>query len=249
MDAVRRTASCSFAVVVIFAPPPPRLAVTRFLAFGDSITEGAVPDGSVPTRFRVLQILPPSQAYPGQLEIMLKARYTAQTMQITVSNRGVSRETAVVGAGRLPGALAADNPDVLLLLEGVNDLNLGDPAASMSAALAALRAMIIQARGRNVRVLVGTLLAERADGYNAGAHDLIVPFNSQLVPMALAEGATVVDLYQPFSMHLNDWIGIDGLHPNPTGYQALAQLFFNTIKSSYEVAGSSSVPTQSIIRR
>jgi hypothetical protein len=39
-DAVRRSASCSFAVTV--ALPSPRLGVTTILAFGDSITEGEV---------------------------------------------------------------------------------------------------------------------------------------------------------------------------------------------------------------
>src|SRR5262249_27751519 len=105
-DAVNRSASCSFAVVVTFVPPPPRLSVTRFVAFGDSITQGAVPDGSYPTRFRVFQLLPPDVAYPGRLATLLKARYTAQTQQIVVFNEGLQGETAVAGAARLPRALA-----------------------------------------------------------------------------------------------------------------------------------------------
>jgi lysophospholipase L1-like esterase len=191
----------------------------------------------------VLQLLASSKTYPGQLEMMLKARYTAQTQQIVVVNRGIQREQATDGARRLPSELSANTPDVLLLLEGVNDLNTGNPAASMSAALAALRAMIIQARGNSVRVMVGTLLPERADGYNSGAINLIVPFNSQLVPMASAEGALVVDLYDAFLPHLSDWIGVDGLHPNEAGYQAMAQVFFTAIRASYETAGSS-MPTR-----
>jgi hypothetical protein len=85
-----------------------------------------------------------------------KMRYTAQTQQIVVFNEGQSLETAVEGAARLPGKLAAETPDVLLLLllllllKGVNDL--GNSSESISTAIAALRAMIIRARGLNVRV-------------------------------------------------------------------------------------------------
>jgi lysophospholipase L1-like esterase len=228
----------------VFVPPPPRLSVTRFLAFGDSITQGAVPDGTFPARFRALQLLPSTLTYPGQLEIKLTARYTTQTAQIVVVNRGLQGEPAAAGQARLPRELAASTPDVLLLLEGVNDLNTGNPASSISAAIAALRSMIRQARGNNVRVMIGTLLPERAGGYNAGAINLIVPFNNQLIPMATAEGALVVDAYTEFLPHVSDWIGVDGLHPNVTGYQALGQLFFNAIKGSYEMPGSST-PTRS----
>lgn len=243
-DSVRRAARCSFSVVVVFVPPPPpRLSPMRFLAFGDSITQGAVPDGTFSARFRALQLLPPTLSYPGQLEMMLKARYTAQTAQIVVVNRGIQGEKATEGQLRLSRELAANMPDVLLLLEGVNDLNTGTPGSSITA-LAALRSMIIQANRNNVRVMIGTLLPEKAGGVDAGAFSLIVPFNSQLVPMAMNEGALVVDVYAEFLPNVSDWIGVDGLHPNETGYKALGQVFFNAIKSSFETPGSST-PTRS----
>ena len=66
-DALQQTASCAFRVTIL---PPPKLAVTRILAFGDSITEG------VPTR-----------AYPFFLERILASRYVTQ--DIRVINGGV----------------------------------------------------------------------------------------------------------------------------------------------------------------
>ncbi len=39
-DALQRADVCSFAITVLAVPPPPKLAVTRFFAFGDSITRG-----------------------------------------------------------------------------------------------------------------------------------------------------------------------------------------------------------------
>jgi lysophospholipase L1-like esterase len=245
-DSVRRTASCSFGVIVVFVPPPPRLSVTNFLAFGDSITAGAVPDGTALARFRKLQILPFDRTYPGQLVMMLKARYTTQTQQISVVKDGVQGESTAGGAARLPNELALYQPEVLLLLEGINDLDPLRPSSSMSTALVNLRTMILQARGRNARVMVGTLLPERPGGNDTGAINLIDPFNRDLVAMAMAEGALVVDVHQAFLPHLNDWIGIDGLHPNEAGYQAMAQVFFDAIRGAYEVPGSTSSPTRSI---
>ena len=53
--------------------------------------------------------------------------------------------------------------------------------------------------------------------------------------MALANGALVVDLHSAFAADVPDWIGPDGLHPTIAGYQEMAQLFFDTIRTSFEI--------------
>jgi lysophospholipase L1-like esterase len=63
---------------------------------------------------------------------------------------------------------------------------------------------------------------------------LIVPFNAQLVPLAQASGATVVDLYSAFVSDAPDWIGPDGLHLTVAGYQEMAQLFFSAIRTNFD---------------
>jgi lysophospholipase L1-like esterase len=231
-DAIQRPNSCSFTATVV----GPALGATKFLAFGDSITAGEVPDSTDTGTGRVrLRALQPALAYPAQLQTMLSQRYPAQAMAISVINDGVQGETAVLGTGRLDGELTAHMPDVLLLLEGVNDIAADDPS-DIGPAINALRSMIRDARGRGAKVLVGTLLPMIPGEKRAGAADLIVPFNSQLVPMALSEGAVVVDLYSPFLADLTDWISpLDGLHPTPAGYQELALLFLNAIKANFEV--------------
>src|SRR6185436_17071008 len=85
-DTRQRTDSCSFSVVV---QQPARLSLTRFEAFGDSITWGedgrneAVISGlDERIRPRVRFSLP--QTYPGALVGALLNRYTTQT--ITVAN-------------------------------------------------------------------------------------------------------------------------------------------------------------------
>jgi lysophospholipase L1-like esterase len=137
-DAVGRTASCSFAVSVV--PPPPRLGVTTILAFGDSITEGEVPEaGEFGVRIRTVM---KDKAYPADLAILLAQRYSAQgatrldalcfddpspsaVSGIVVVNAGCLGEAAATPGtlARLDEKLAIYHPDVVLLLEGINDLD------------------------------------------------------------------------------------------------------------------------------
>src|SRR6516165_1704405 len=65
-DAKARTASCTFSVVVL---PQPKLAVTSFLAFGDSVTWGedgraSTSDAAQVSRQHVYVQLPSGQRYP-----------------------------------------------------------------------------------------------------------------------------------------------------------------------------------------
>jgi acyl-CoA thioesterase-1 len=208
----------------------PRLSVTGFLAFGDSITLGeiAAADGSS------LNVVDPSLAYPGVLEASLRQRYASQP--IVVVNDGLSGETAVEGAARLPGELSRYHPQVLLLLEGINDLHGSVGQAGFPPAIAALRTMIQQAKGAGVQVVIGTLLPAAPGALFPGTVALIVPFNAELVPMALGSGAVVVDLHAAFLSDMANWIGPDGLHPSLAGYQELGQAFSASIQATFETA-------------
>jgi len=270
MDAVRRTASCSFAVSVVL--PVPRLGVTTILAFGDSITEGEVP---VADEFSVFNIRPkfvePDNSYPADLTALLAQRYTAQgasrvdaftigagnannicttdpprpmTSGIVVINAGCLGEQAGSPAtlSRLNDTIMRYHPDVLLLLEGVNDLN---GAASIPRAVQGVQRLILAARSLEVRVLVGTLLPEIPGDLNAGSASLIVPFNSLLAPVATGAGATLVDLYGDIVTDVPDWISpYDGLHPTEAGYREMARIWFNSIKNAFESPSTSTLSHQ-----
>ena len=95
-SAASETASCSFTVTVT---RPPQISVTRFMAFGDSITWGTRRAGR---RVPPVQDPPPSYSYPSQLLAMLGGRYLDQS--ITVANEGWPGEWIADGLGRLPDA-------------------------------------------------------------------------------------------------------------------------------------------------
>lgn len=222
-DADHQSASCQFVVMVVESP---RLTVTSFLAFGDSITAGEIAsaDGS-------LTSLDPSLAYPAQLQSALRQRNASQA--IVVVNDGLTGETAAAGAVRLPGELGRYHPNVLLLLEGINDIHGSVGPSGIPPAIMALQTMIEEARGSGAQVIIGTLLPANPGALLPGTISLIVPFNAQLVPMATSSGAFVVDLHSAFLADMPDWIGPDGLHPTEAGYQELAQLFLTAIQADF----------------
>jgi lysophospholipase L1-like esterase len=224
-DAASQTTSCSFPVVVTRTPT---LAWTRFLAFGDSITEGktsAAPD--------VLWQLDFPDAYPGQLQQMLAARYAAQT--IDVLNRGRGGETLPDGRRRLPGVLDADQPEVLLLLEGVN--NIAGLTRTGRDLAADLENMVREARRRNIQVLIATLLpvGDQWEARFPGTQEAIRTLNEKIPRIAARNDlGSPVDLYTVFSQ-APSLLGMDGVHPTPTGYTRMAEVFFDAIAQRYEI--------------
>jgi len=224
VDVKLQTASCTFSMTVTV---PARTSVTRYVAFGDSMSDGVL--GLAP--FAVGDPGPPV-GYAFKLRTLLSARYTAQTFSVT--DEGVGGETVPGGLERLPGVLTRDAPEALLLLEGVNDLN-GARDAAIPAVVNGLRSMVRLARGRGIAVFLGTLLPQRPGGFRALAPGSIEPANNLIRGMALDEGAVLVDLYQTFDGQTDTLLGADGLHPNGEGYQKMAETFFTAIRARLEV--------------
>ncbi len=230
------------------------LAVTQFLAFGDSMTAGEVvsegygPPGcfgavstATPTVLRPLKI-DLTVAYPTDLQSSLRRRYTTQSA--TVQNVGCQGETTAEGLVRLSTVLAsASQAQALLLLEGVNDISGGSPF--ITAAVRNVDAMIRLALSRKLRVIVGTLppqnaIAPTGSGEscvsrNSGA-DFVTPFNSALKLMVASEGVPVADIYEAFNGNVSMLIDCDGLHPTAAGYQTISDTFFNTIAKNFETS-------------
>jgi lysophospholipase L1-like esterase len=183
--------------------------------------------------------VPASPERPTQLSV---TRFVALGDSLTaggcgqvfhVINEGVGGEGIEADAADLTRVLQADQPDVLLLLEGIHAIN-ARHAAAIPEVLARLRGMIQAARQRGITVFVGTLLPERegacrADDFGDGVND-IVAANIQLRTMVGEEGAILVDLYRAFSGRTAVLLGPDGLHPNVAGCQVMAEVFLAAIE-------------------
>ncbi len=230
-DGAAQTASCGFDVNVTVAP---RIGATRYVAFGDSVTEGVVSSPIPPFR------LSPTESYPTKLLQRLSGRYVAQTF--TVFNAGIAGEAADTGLGRLPDVLRAQQPEILLLLEGANDLIAyrATPHGAATRAANALEEMVKEASRSNVRVYLATLPPWRDGGPKNLNAELPRLLNDQIRALARNKGAVLVDLYEAMIGEMPTLIGQDGLHPTEVGYERIAQVFFDVLKENLEIRSQGS---------
>lgn len=207
---------------------PPTLSVTKIMAFGDSLTEGESLGQLFAPTLHDHGSAGLATSYPFKLKTILTTTYTGQAQIIQVFNAGVGGEK-VVGSqakDRLIAELTTYQPQVLLLLHGVNNVNSTDPIVTI---VEAIEELIELAHGRGVHVMLGNLPPQIPTAKATGG-SRIGQFNSQLPAVAAEEGATFVDVFSnfPTSMLLPD-----GLHITEAGNQKLAELFYAAIRARY----------------
>ena len=232
-DVQHEDANCSFTVNVSI--PPPLTLTPTVLAFGDSITEGFVA-----TSFNVLTAVEPQSSYPTHVETMMRERYTDQP-EVTVVNGGRGGERTDQGLDRFSSVFAAADPDLVLLLMGVNSVSTSliiaeqtgnDP--NLGAIAADLRSMARTAQVGGADVLLATLTQVGAareasrPGFRATVEDL----NGRIHELASSIGiGPAVDLYNLVGRR---FISADGVHPTREGYIRIAEVFFGETIRRFE---------------
>ena len=207
-------------------PVTPRTSRTRYLAFGDSVTAGTT--SPAVGLFRTMGAGLP-ESYPFKLQSMLNGRYTAQTIQI--ENEGKPGEPAEDGSRRFAGVLRAANPEIVILLHGVNDITfLGLPGVPRTASF--VNTMAREARNLGKQVMICTLLPQRPGGFRAADPAAIAAYNRALRDVARGENAILVDFEALFDVK---FIGLDGLHPTDQGYSRMAEILFGQARTLFEI--------------
>ena len=224
-DALQQTASCVFGVTVF---GPPKLAVTRLLAFGDSITAGVVSPPGGGSR------LDSFNSFPARLQRRLGALYLTQ--DIGVVNAGVSGEEASDAEARFSLEVGRHRPEVVLLMHGTNDLDVIAGAGADSAA-AALERMVAAARAAGLDTFLMTIPPQRG----AVSSALVEGLNGRIRSIAARQGAVLVDIHQLLltgscsGLSTIPCIGRDGLHPTAQGYGLIAEELEQVIVARYDV--------------
>lgn len=230
-DVQSRTASCAFPVTV---QPALKLNASAVLAFGDSLTEGK--PGSLLREFELSGAGCPfgtPTSYPSVLNSRFLALYPTQTL--SAKNCGWGGEEAVEGVTRLPTGLATGSYDVVLLMEGANDLSAlrnGTQANAVNTIASAVISMIRTARpGRTV--FVGTLTPQRSGG-KGPRPEWVPPVNDRLRTVVPQEGAVLVDTWQALGGSPDPYVAFDGLHLTVAGYAKVADAFLAAIRTTLE---------------
>lgn len=201
----------------------PAGAQTKYVAFGDSVTNpgGDFDDPSLPC--------PEECGYPARLEDLLQAA----GIQAEVVNAGLGGEDTSQALSRLPDVLAQEGGDVLLLMEGTNDISRGYSPETVQFNLDRLAEI---AEGRGLEVVHATVIprvpdAIRGDGDNVLTQQLAW----EIREMAFQEGRDLADPFEVFGSQPNLFAdfyapGEDAVgHPNAAGFDLLAEIFFDVL--------------------
>ncbi len=233
------TSSCLSGAFTYDAPPltNPMTTVDVSLGFGDSITFGTTcrpsPSTGIACDVRIT-------GYPARLQSLLAARYPAQS--ITVTGAGLPGECASIsdcngtpgGRVRLPGTMQPAQ-DLVIILEGINDLNQGRSAASIRDAL---REMANSARGQGKQVVLCTLtpvVPDSISGQFKADPGQIAQLNALIDQLAAQDGHVRVDMTAAFGSNPEQFLSLDGLHPNDAGYHRMAEAIRDKLVERFEV--------------
>ena len=215
-------ATCGFAVAVRAIPQLTRI---RFLAFGDSLTEGKL---SVTLSMLVDS---PAHSYPAKLQQLLDDRYTTQDP--IVLNDGFGGELTNNGASRLTDAIDDHRPEAVLLMHGVNDLN-STATGVVQSTVDGIEELTKRALQAGLPTFVATL-PPLGPGGKAGCPECVEPLNQRVRAMVAAKGAILVDVHAAWG-NRTGLMGADGIHPTEAGYQVIAETFFEAIRRTLEKA-------------
>lgn len=201
-------------LTVAFATPA--MAQTVYKALGDSITAGSFDD---PSRTR--------PGYPPRLEDLLEDRGVPAIVQ----NHGFPGESTAEALARLDSVLAGGG-NVLLLMEGTNDLGL---RISNETIVHNLDAIADRAENRGFEVVHATTIPRRNSASYDGRNIVTGELAGMIREIAHQEGRNLADPFEVFLHHTDNPFstlyvgGGDHLHPNAAGYDVIAEVFADAL--------------------
>lgn len=161
--------------------------------------------------------------YQPYLEGHLKG--ASQTPKVL--NYGVSGENTTGGLGRLDGILSAHSgAKMLLILEGTNDVHYFSRETTYSN----WRAMVDKTLARGITPILASLTPDTRPIMDV-VKQINTTYNAEIRKIVVEKNITLCELYNPLRSAWDNAYTDDGLHPNREGYQAIAKIWFDTIKA------------------
>ena len=197
----------------------------KILCFGDSLTYGVT--------LEALSLPPGAQAdlslvegYVPKLWRLLESKYGAG---FELVNAGVPGETTAEGVERLRTELRVFDPDVVLLLEGIVDVNNNSPRFPV------VRENLVDMMGMVKRegalVIIGTYPLLNPDGFRTTGAQNVPRLNDVIRQEANRLTVPIADHEEANELAGQ---GPDGLHPNNIGYDTMANTWLAALEELAE---------------
>ena len=193
------------------------------LAFGDSITYGTASSSNGP-----------DTGYPMLLEHKLNA---LQGGHFATANGGNPGDQTANGLIRLPGWLASEKPDLMLLMMGTNDEYYKDP---FNVTARNLVRMIAMAQRAGASVMLATIppVITNSGHDRSQQEQLIEQFNPTIYKIGQLMGVPVVPVWESITAVPN-WQNTlmdqsTANHPNDAGYQVVRDAFYKVIDQNLQ---------------
>ena len=195
----------------------------RIMAVGDSITAGQTYVGQYPGAYRIELY---RRLYMRERRFSFVGQYSSGAPLLPApAHEGVGGDTVALIAARINAALAANPPDVVLLLAGANDAIAN--TAGITAAYQALCVQIFTAAPQ-VQLVIGTPTLLTNATWNAYLTTLAAAIYSTIAPNLRALGYRVFVAPTRAAFPGSDLLA-DGIHPGQVGYTKLGDVWASTL--------------------
>jgi len=203
--------------------PRDAAAQKRYIGFGDSITYG-IGDEKNPAGLG---------GYTPRLQTLLNAR----GVSATVVNAGLPGEDTTGALSRINSVLNRGG-DVLLLMEGTNDIN---EKVSEETTIANLNTIANRAESHGLQVVHATIVPRLSSAGTDGNNRITADLNGQIRELAWERTRQLADPFEVFYHETPDYTvlyggGDDKLHPNAAGYDVMAKVFADVLTNVDSVA-------------